>query len=171
MGKGGLAGIAGSSDLLSLLIHRVTSLELRLETQQSSVNRVQNLVYDKIPSFERRITQLQNQVKQLLEHPTDNTGIIRLQSTPRYDSTLAVSRGALALGSRLREGSATGKLSSMTPEPEHETRGFEETAPQCSARLRISALRGMAEMANHRAITPLLGEDTRSGLDDAVYAN
>lgn len=171
MGKGGLAGIAGGSDLLSLLIHRVTSLELRLETQQSSVDRVQNLVYDKIPSFERRITQLQNQVKQLLEHPTDNTGIIRLQSTPRYDSTLAVSRGALALGSRLREGSATGKLSSMTPEPEHETRGFEDTAPECSARLRISALRGMAEMANHRAITPLLGEDTRSGLDDAVYAN
>lgn len=46
------------------------ALEIRLDTQQNCFDRIQNLVYDKIPSFERRITQLQNQVKLLLEQPS-----------------------------------------------------------------------------------------------------
>ena len=72
-------------------------MEVRLETQQNSFDRIQNLVYEKIPTFERRITQLQNQIKMLLEPSKQSMmnhtggGAIRLQTTPRYDSTLAVS--------------------------------------------------------------------------------
>jgi len=84
-----------------------------------------------------------------------------------------MSKSNLVLGgSRLHDGSATGKLSSMTPEPENETHTFHELAPQ--SRQRVSVLRGMAEMAHKRAISPLLAEDSRSGArleEEHVYVN
>ena len=56
-----------SGDLLQFLLAKIASLEMRLETQSNSFERIQNLVYDKVPSFERRITQLQNQIQVLLD--------------------------------------------------------------------------------------------------------
>ena len=48
---------------------------------------VQNLVFKKIPSFERRLTTLQEEMNQLRTGPGD-TGLIRLQTTPRQLETL-----------------------------------------------------------------------------------
>ena len=48
---------------------------------------VQNLVFEKFPNFERRLTTLQEDLKQLQVIPSD-TGMIRLQTTPRQLETL-----------------------------------------------------------------------------------
>ena len=42
--------------MLALLTHRVNSLEMRSDTMQNSFDRIQNLIYERIPTFERRIT-------------------------------------------------------------------------------------------------------------------
>ena len=62
-------------------------------------------------------------------------------------------------------------LSSATREPENEAGGFEDTAPQSRNPVGTN-LRGMAEMAHKRAISPLIGESIRSaGLSQAPYIN
>ena len=110
------------TNLITQLLNRIQVLELRLDTQQSSFERIQNLVYDKVPTFESRITQLQNQISQLLFEPsTVRENIIRLQTTPRYESTLAMSmkeskRQNHQMARRTRKETVKSKLS--TPDPE-----------------------------------------------------
>ena len=43
---------------------------------------VQNLVFERLPNFERRLARLQEEFKQLQAIPSD-TGMIRLTTTPR----------------------------------------------------------------------------------------
>ena len=54
---------------------------------------MQNLVYDKLPQFERRLIQLENMVQELLSDQIGNIknkqrmsgqGAIQLQTTPRH---------------------------------------------------------------------------------------
>jgi len=91
-----------------------------------------------------------------MEQPNESTGIIRLQSTPRYDSTLAISKSALALGSQMQ------KL--LTDEFESAPALQHDSSPhhgQPVAHLRKGALQSLAKMAaGKKGDTPLRGEDT-----------
>ena len=66
----------------------------------------------------------------LLQEPSANTGIIRLQTTPRYDSTMAISQSALRLRQRMKEASSQSKLSTPDPEEDTVTAGLGDTAVQ-----------------------------------------
>ena len=43
-------------DVIAFLLQKVKTLEHRANQQQNSFDRIQNLLYEKVPSFERRIT-------------------------------------------------------------------------------------------------------------------